>query len=125
MQSDRGDVHSTNARNHRVTAFQLAVEDQLSQEHGADPVAGAIGAHVNRVFDRKTISVPGAELRCVTKTNNIALELCDQVWQIAIKNGLLPSTHFGLIRSNGFECCCARRNEVAIDRGDMRYVCIG
>jgi hypothetical protein len=35
--------------------------------HGADPVAGAIGAQVNRVFDRKTISIAGADLRCVIR----------------------------------------------------------
>ena len=35
--------------------------------HGADPAAGAIGAQVNRVFYRKTISIAGAELRCVIR----------------------------------------------------------
>ena len=47
---------------HGVTAFQLAVEDQLSQKQGADPVARAVGTHVNRVFDCKTISIAGAEI---------------------------------------------------------------
>lgn len=123
MQRDTGDILSTDARNHGVTAFQLAVEDQLSQEHRANSVAGAIGAHVNRVFDRETISISGAELRCVTKAYDIALELRDQIRQTAIQNGLPPSIHLRLIRRSGFECRCARRDEVAIDRSDIRHVC--
>jgi len=47
VQSDRGDIHSTDAGNHRVTAFRLALRDQLSQEHLADAVADTIGAHVD------------------------------------------------------------------------------
>ena len=62
MQRDAGDILSTDASNHGVTAFQVAVEDQLRQEHGADPVASAIGAHINGVFDSETISIAGAEL---------------------------------------------------------------
>jgi hypothetical protein len=44
MQSDGWYVLSTDARYHGMAAFQMAVEDQLSQKKGADPVAGAIGA---------------------------------------------------------------------------------
>jgi hypothetical protein len=47
MQRNGGNILSTDARNHGVTSFQLTIEDQLSQKHGADPVAGTIGAHVN------------------------------------------------------------------------------
>src|ERR1700757_3183059 len=123
MQSDAGKIDAADARNQGVTSFQLAVEDQLSQEHGSDPVARAIGAHVNRIFDRKAISIPGAELRCITKTNDIALEFRDQVWQTPIQYSLAPSTHFGFIRRDGFKCRGARRDEVSIDRGNIRYVC--
>ena len=122
MQSDRGDILSTDARDHGVTAFQLAVEDQLSQKHGPDPVAGAIGTDVDGVLDGKTISIAGAELRCVTKTHNLALELRNQVRQTAIENGLAAAAHLSLIRSDGFERGCAGGDEVSIDRSDIRNV---
>ena len=47
MQSRRGGIHSTDAGNHGMTSFRLALRDQLSQEHLADSMADTIVAHVD------------------------------------------------------------------------------
>lgn len=101
----------------------MAVEDQLCEERGADSVADAIRAHINGIFDGKTISIPGTKLRCIAKAYDISLEFRDQVGQIEIQNGLPPSPHFRLIRSNGFECRGGCLHEVAVDGRDMGDVC--
>jgi hypothetical protein len=47
MKGNRGDIHSADAGNHRVTAPRLAFRDQLRQQRFADTVPDAIGAHVD------------------------------------------------------------------------------
>jgi hypothetical protein len=119
MESDGGDVDATDAGDHGVTGFQLAVEDELSEEHGADTVAGAIGAHVDGVFDGETVAVAGAELGGVTKADDIALKLGNEVGEAAIENGLAAAGHFGFIGSDGLECGGGDGGEVAVDGGDV------
>jgi hypothetical protein len=94
----------------------------LSQQHGAHPVAHAIRPDINRVFYGESISIPWPELRCVTESHHIALEFCHQIRQSAIQNHLSPPGHLSFIRSDRLEGRRARRDEVAIDRGEMRYV---
>jgi hypothetical protein len=123
MEGDRGDIHSTDAGNHGMTAFRLAFRDQLGQEHLPDSVADTIRAHVNRVLDGETIAIARAELRSVTKADEITLEFCCQIRQIAIQNGLPPSQHLRLIRGYALECRRARFDELGIDGSDVSHVC--
>jgi hypothetical protein len=122
MEPDRHRIHPTNAGHHRVTAFLLAFPDQLAQKHLADTVPNAIRAHVNGVFNCKTITFAGPKLRCIAEADNKSLKLRYQIRQTAIQNCLSSLPHLRFIWSIDFKGCSARFYKLSIDRGDIRHV---
>src|SRR5579859_4404631 len=83
VEGDRRRVVAADAGDQAMAAGGLTLGNQSLEQLAANAVAGAVGMHVDGVFDCISVALARAKVRGIAITDDFAVQLCDQIRKAA------------------------------------------